>query len=66
LNKTGSPYRAALNQAILKMQETNRLLILKKKWWQEMRGGGACEVMNISAQLNSLYITGKYIFICIG
>lgn len=45
LNKqTGSPFRAALSQAVLKMQETNRLLILKKKWWQEMRGGGACKV----------------------
>lgn len=40
----GSPYRAALSQAILKLQETNRLLILKKRWWQEKRGGGACKV----------------------
>ena len=40
----GSPFRAALSQAVLKMQETNRLLILKKKWWTEMRGGGACKV----------------------
>lgn len=42
--RLGSPFRAALSQAVLKMQETNRLLILKKKWWAEMRGGGACKV----------------------
>ncbi|XP_059352207.1 glutamate receptor ionotropic, kainate 2-like [Daphnia carinata] len=41
--RPGSPFRAALSQAVLKMQETNRLLILKKKWWTEMRGGGACK-----------------------
>ncbi|KAK4023250.1 Glutamate receptor [Daphnia magna] len=41
--RPGSPFRAALSQAVLKMQETNRLLILKKKWWAEMRGGGACK-----------------------
>nr|CAG4645346.1 EOG090X00ST [Lynceus sp. MCZ IZ 141354] len=37
-----SPYRNALTQAVLKLQETNRLLILKNKWWKEKRGGGAC------------------------
>ncbi|KAI9550316.1 hypothetical protein GHT06_007599 [Daphnia sinensis] len=41
--RPGSPFRAVLSQAVLKMQETNRLLILKKKWWAEMRGGGACK-----------------------
>lgn len=40
----GSPYRAALSQALLQLQETNRLLILKRRWWQEKRGGGACKV----------------------
>lgn len=40
----GSPFRAVLSQAVLKMQETNRFIILKKKWWTEMRGGGACKV----------------------
>ena len=40
----GSPYRAPLSQAILKLHETNRLLILKNRWWKEKRGGGACKV----------------------
>lgn len=38
------PYRAALSQAVLKLQETNRLKILKNRWWKEKRGGGACKV----------------------
>ena len=42
--RPGSPYRAALSQAVLKMQETNRLIILKNKWWKEERGGGNCKV----------------------
>ena len=44
--RPGSPYRAALSQAVLKMQETNRLLILKNKWWREKRGGGLCKVIS--------------------
>lgn len=55
INSSGSPYRAALSQAVLKMQETNRLLILKKKWWQQMRGGGACKVL-LSICLGNLLI----------
>jgi len=41
--KSGSPYRAPLSQAILKLHETNRILILKNRWWKEKRGGGACK-----------------------
>jgi len=33
-----------MNEAILKLQETNRLLILKNRWWKEKRGGGRCKV----------------------
>ena len=42
--RPGSPYRAAISQAVLKLQDTNRLLILKSRWWKEKRGGGACKV----------------------
>ena len=45
--RPGSPFRAALSQAVLKMQETNRLIILRNKWWREERGGGNCTVSNI-------------------
>lgn len=50
----GSPYRAAISQAILKLQETNRLLILKSRWWKEKRGGGACKVSHIYTYSNQV------------
>lgn len=38
------PYRNKLNTAVLHMQETGLLSQLKKKWWEEKRGGGKCIV----------------------
>lgn len=40
-----APYRGAINQAVLKLQQEGKLNILKDKWWKEMHGGGACDVM---------------------
>ncbi|XP_055710642.1 glutamate receptor ionotropic, kainate 2-like isoform X2 [Phlebotomus papatasi] len=40
--RKNSPYRNALSEAVLKLQEQGRLSALKIKWWQEKRGGGAC------------------------
>ncbi|CAD7092223.1 unnamed protein product [Hermetia illucens] len=37
-----SPYRTAINGAVLKLQEEGKLHILKTRWWKEKRGGGAC------------------------
>lgn len=39
-----STYRNALSTAVLQLQETGRLAQMKRKWWKEKRGGGACEV----------------------
>lgn len=38
LSSAGSVYRDEFDLAILKMQEDNRLEILKRKWWD----GGKC------------------------
>ncbi|KAJ8936718.1 hypothetical protein NQ318_007077, partial [Aromia moschata] len=38
-----SPYRSAINKAILKLQETGRLAELKKKWWEEKRKEPSCD-----------------------
>jgi hypothetical protein len=43
----GSPYRVAISQAILELQETDWLLILKSQCRKEKRGGGACKVSHI-------------------
>lgn len=37
-------YRNDLSEAILQMQESGKLSVLKIKWWKEKRGGGACQV----------------------
>lgn len=36
------PYRTLLSEAILHLQETGMLHILKNRWWKERRGGGTC------------------------
>lgn len=42
-----SPYRTAMNGAVLKLQEEGKLHILKTRWWKEKRGGGSCRVCKI-------------------
>ncbi|KAF4517319.1 hypothetical protein B566_EDAN007271 [Ephemera danica] len=37
-----SPFRSAINSAILKLQETSKLASLKTLWWSSKRGGGMC------------------------
>jgi glutamate receptor, ionotropic, invertebrate len=39
-----SPYRNALSEAVLRLQEQGKLTKLKTKWWKEKKGGGACSV----------------------
>lgn len=40
--KKHSPYRHALNTAVLKLQQSGLITELKKKWWTQKRGGGTC------------------------
>ena len=40
--RKGTPYKALLDQAILKLMEGGTLHRLKVKWWKQKRGGGAC------------------------
>uniref|UniRef100_A0A903WSY6 Uncharacterized protein n=1 Tax=Anopheles gambiae TaxID=7165 RepID=A0A903WSY6_ANOGA len=40
--RKNSPYRSALSEAVLRLQEQGVLTSLKRKWWKEKRGGGAC------------------------
>lgn len=37
-------YRTQLSFAILSLQESGMLEILKNRWWKEKRGGGACDI----------------------
>lgn len=40
--KKGSPYRSRLSSAILKLKADGVIDSLKRKWWEEKRGGGRC------------------------
>lgn len=40
-----SPYRSAINKAVLKMQESGELGDLKKKWWKQMRDESSCDTV---------------------
>lgn len=37
-------YRTKLSEAILSLQESGMLEVLKNRWWKEKRGGGACDI----------------------
>lgn len=43
-----SPFRTAISDAILKLQEEGKLHILKTRWWKEKKGGGACRVHKVN------------------
>jgi len=40
--RKGSPYRKDLNVALLALMEKGTLYQLKRKWWDQMDGGGRC------------------------
>lgn len=37
-------YRTKLSEAILSLQESGKLEVLKNRWWKEKHGGGACDI----------------------
>ena len=39
----GSQLRSLVSSAIIRLREEGEIARLKQKWWQEERGGGACE-----------------------
>ena len=39
-----SPYTAAISQGVIRLIERGVLTRLKKRWWEEERGGGSCKV----------------------
>ncbi|KAK9498544.1 hypothetical protein O3M35_003153 [Rhynocoris fuscipes] len=51
-----SPYRTAISEAVLRLQEEGKLHVLKTKWWKEKRGGGACrdDALKSSSAANEL------------
>ncbi|GAB6032835.1 hypothetical protein CHUAL_012037 [Chamberlinius hualienensis] len=52
----GSPYRSLFSRAILRLQESGQLHVLKEKWWKKEMGGGKCpaEVASSGGGANEL------------
>jgi hypothetical protein len=48
---TDSTYRSVLSRAILDLQHSGKLNELKRKWWEEKRGGGFCEVPSAQSEV---------------
>lgn len=57
LKTQDSPYRDALSEGVLRLQESGKLALLKTKWWNEKKGGGACQVnISMSYVLKQFYL----------
>ncbi|XP_023936154.2 glutamate receptor ionotropic, kainate 3-like, partial [Bicyclus anynana] len=66
--KKNSPYRHALNLALLSLQEDGVLRDMKRRWWKEMHGGGACkEPDEHDAQKLSIFnFLGLFLVLAVG
>jgi hypothetical protein len=59
----GSALRPLVSSAVIRLKEEGTIAALKRKWWQEERGGGACQAVFIMKikKLNSCYAKfGKF------
>ncbi|KAG4072066.1 hypothetical protein HA402_015565 [Bradysia odoriphaga] len=67
--KKGSPYRNALSEGVLRLQEQGILTNLKIKWWKEKKGGGACAATSDDSEALPLEIAnveGVFLLLIIG
>ncbi|XP_014297240.1 glutamate receptor ionotropic, kainate 2 isoform X2 [Microplitis demolitor] len=63
------PYRNKLNTAVLQMQESGILSELKKKWWNEKRGGGSCSSESAGSAVKELTLDnvgGVFLVLVVG
>ena len=49
-----SPYRDEISKAILKLQESSELQVLKDRWWKEKNAGEKCEASKPQDQASEL------------
>jgi hypothetical protein len=53
----GSALRPLVSSAVIRLKEEGTIAALKRKWWQEERGGGACQAgfsMKLKIKIQSL------------
>lgn len=49
LRVTDSPYRGLVSGAVLQLQESGKLTMLKDLWWRQLDGGDTCASMQKDA-----------------
>ncbi|XP_055535887.1 glutamate receptor ionotropic, kainate 2-like isoform X2 [Wyeomyia smithii] len=67
--RKNSAYRSALSEAVLRLQEQGVLTSLKRKWWKEKRGGGACAQSSAddgAEELGMDNVGGVFFVLCVG
>ncbi|OAD62633.1 Glutamate receptor, ionotropic kainate 2 [Eufriesea mexicana] len=67
--KKYSPYRHALNTAVLKLQQSGLITELKKKWWTQKHGGGTCREDGGQSQAEELdldNVGGVFLVLTVG
>ncbi|XP_076624322.1 glutamate receptor ionotropic, kainate 2 isoform X1 [Colletes latitarsis] len=67
--KKYSPYRHALNTAVLKLQQSGLITELKTKWWTQKRGGGKCREDGGQSQAEELdldNVGGVFLVLTVG
>ncbi|KAK7085549.1 hypothetical protein SK128_021965, partial [Halocaridina rubra] len=68
----GSPYTSAISSAILSLQETSTIQLLKRKWWKE-KGAGKCNTnkeesggSSLASELNLSNVGGVFVVLLSG
>lgn len=63
-----SPYRSALSEAVLRLQEQGKLTAMKRKWWKEKRGGGKCTTTEDDGaeELGIANVGGVFVVVILG
>lgn len=66
----GSPLRAHISSAIIKLSEDGVIRKLKTKWWKKEHGGGACDVDKVEtstvSELNLHNVGGIFLVLTLG
>ncbi|CAG9788011.1 unnamed protein product [Diatraea saccharalis] len=66
--KKNSTYRHEMNLALLNLQEAGVLREMKRKWWNEKHGGGACKEVDEheSSKLSMASFLGLFLVLVVG
>ncbi|XP_068238713.1 glutamate receptor ionotropic, kainate 2-like isoform X2 [Palaemon carinicauda] len=69
----GSPYTSAISSAILSLQETSTIQLLKRRWWKERKGAGKCNTSkdesgssSMASELNLNNVGGVFVVLLSG